>query len=228
MSWAYLALAHPDDADAVARDDEFLFGPDVLAAPVLSPGATTRDVYLPSGSWIDLWRAGSWDSASGAFVLDEATPLDGGRFVTVPAPLDEMPLFVRAGAVLPLLPSDVDTLADYGESAPGLVRLADRSRDVVLLAFPRGESEARLFSTRERLRSAESSGTWELAIEGRLRRTWDLQASLSTLEQPFTPCTVEWNGKPLAPADWSYDDAGKVLRTTVTGRRGRLVVRACS
>src|SRR5262249_14859295 len=64
----HLALVAPDDSVAVARDDEFLFGPDILAAPVLTPGATSRDVYLPAGEWIDLWRAGTWDSASGAFV----------------------------------------------------------------------------------------------------------------------------------------------------------------
>jgi len=224
----HLALAYPDDAEAVARDDEFLFGPDLLTAPVLAPGVTTRDVYLPSGSWIDLWRSGTWDSAAGAFLPEEASVLDGARFVTVPAPLDELPLFVRAGAVLPLLPPDVDTLADYGDSTSGLVRLADRSRDVVLLAFPRGESEARLFSSKERVRSRETSGAWELLIEARAKRTWSVQAALSTLEQPFTPCAVEWNGKPLAATDWSYDDAARLLRTSVTGRRGRLVVRACT
>src|SRR5262249_58539358 len=112
------------DEAAVARDDEFLFGPDILAAPVLTPGTTLRDVYLPAGEWIDLWRAGTWDSASGAFVLGDATVLPGGGTVSVPAPLDQLPLFVRAGAILPLLPADVDTLAEYGDPSLGLVTLA--------------------------------------------------------------------------------------------------------
>ena len=61
------------------------------------------------------------------------------RDVTLPAPLDELPLLARAGAVLPLLSPDVDTLADYGEAAPpGVVRLADRRDRLHLLAFPRG------------------------------------------------------------------------------------------
>ena len=54
----HLVLVAPDDAEAVGRDDEFLFGPDLLAAPVLDPGARSRDVYLPDGAWVDLWRAG--------------------------------------------------------------------------------------------------------------------------------------------------------------------------
>jgi alpha-glucosidase (family GH31 glycosyl hydrolase) len=223
----HLALAYPDDPEAVARDDEFLFGPDLLAAPVLSPGATTRDVYLPGGSWIDLWRSGSWDSASGAFLPAEAAIVDGARFVTVPAPLDELPLFVRAGAVLPLLPSDVDTLADYGDPATGLVKLNDRSDALVLLAFPRGLSKAHLFSRRERVRSGAGGGQWELKIDARRQRTWEIHAALSAMEHPFAPCSVTWNGKPLAEGDWSYDEGTATLQARVTARRGRLLVTAC-
>ena len=47
----------PGDRRAVGRDDEFLFGPDLLAAPVLEPGATERALYLPRGRWVDLWRS---------------------------------------------------------------------------------------------------------------------------------------------------------------------------
>src|SRR5262245_8289751 len=135
----HLVLVASDDPAAVARDDEFLLGPDLLVAPVLAPGQTTREAYLPAGAWVDIWRAGTWDSASGAFVLGAATVVEGARSVTVPAPLAELPIFVRAGAVLPLLPADVDTLADYG-TAPDLVKLADRRDRLELLAFPRGRT----------------------------------------------------------------------------------------
>ncbi len=219
-------LTHPDDPVAVARDDQFLLGPDLLVAPVLAPGVTAREVYLPRGEWIDLWRAAPYDSASGAFVLGLATPLSGGRTVTVPAPLDELPLLVRAGAVLPLLPPDVDTLADYGDPALGLVTLEDRRRERVLLAFPRGRTEAR-FHRRERLRSLEGPGRWELSIDGTGRRSYEIHASLATLERPFAPCAVEWNGRTLPASAWRFDAASRVLRTRVTGTRGRLVARAC-
>src|SRR5262249_41935364 len=139
----HLVLAYPDDAVAAGRDDEFLFGPDLLVAPVLTPGATTREAYLPAGAWIDFWRAVEFSPTDGGFVLRAAEVLGGG-LRTVPAPLEELPLLVRAGAVLAMLPPDVDTLTDYGAGAPGLVRLADRQQSLGLLAFPRGTSEGRV------------------------------------------------------------------------------------
>jgi len=223
----HLALTHPSDPEAVARDDQFLFGPDVLAAPVLSPGTVARDVYLPAGNWVELWRAGHYDSASGAFVMGPADVLIGGRTVSVPAPIDELPLLVRAGAVLPLLPPDVDTLADYGDPVLGVVRLRDRQDRLALLAFPRGETDARMFSDRERLRSSERDGGWELSVRGHRGRTYDLQASLATLERPFVPCAVEWNDRALPPDAWTYDATTAVLRVRFEGRRGRLRVHAC-
>lgn len=223
----HLVLAYPDDAEAVDRDEQFLFGSDLLAAPVLAPDAREREVYLPRGEWIDLWRAGEWDSAAGAFVLGAAAVTEGKRNVVVPAPLDELPLFVRAGAVLPLLPADVDTLAPYGDPALGLVSLRDRERQTVLLAFPRGESRAGMYGPREGLESREGDGLWELAVRGRRRRTYEVAASLATMRQPFEPCAVEWRGRPLDAGAWSYDAPTGVLRATFTGRAGSLVARAC-
>ncbi len=75
------------------------------------PGATERDLYLPPGSWVDFWRALAYREKQGDLRLRRARVLAGRRQATVPAPLDELPLMVRAGAVLPLLPADVDTLA---------------------------------------------------------------------------------------------------------------------
>ena len=84
-----LWLHHPDDAAAVARGDQFLWGRDILVAPVVQPGATTRRLYLPRGTWIDFWAN---------------EPVDGGREIDRPVDLATMPLYVRAGAVLPMGP----------------------------------------------------------------------------------------------------------------------------
>jgi len=78
----------PDDVSAAAVDDQFLFGPDLLVAPVLVSGATRRTVYLPAGaSWTDAWTG-------------EAHA--GGQTIDSPAPLDCIPLFVRNGRKLPI------------------------------------------------------------------------------------------------------------------------------
>ncbi len=79
----------PQDATAVKTDDAFMLGPDVLVAPVLEEGALERSAYLPehAGGWYD-WHTGKH--------------FDGGASVTVPAPLGRLPVFVRAGALIPL------------------------------------------------------------------------------------------------------------------------------
>lgn len=84
-----LFLEFPDDPRAVGRDDQYMVGPHLLAAPVMEDGARTRAVYLPDGLWYDFWSG-------------EA--LAGGREVTADAPLERLPLYVRAGSVLALQP----------------------------------------------------------------------------------------------------------------------------
>jgi len=83
-----------DDPSPAARsvDDAWLLGRDLLVAPVLEPGARGRAVYLPAGAAWEPVRVG----ADGALVAAGA-PLPGGRSVTVPVTLADIPLFRRAG-----------------------------------------------------------------------------------------------------------------------------------
>jgi len=96
-----LWLHYSDDAAAVARGDEYLWGRDVLVAPVVEKGATNRRLYLPRGAWYDFWT-------------DER--MRGGREVDRPVDLATMPLYVRAGAVLPMGP--VKQYADEPSDEP--------------------------------------------------------------------------------------------------------------
>jgi len=133
----HLALAYPGDPGVYSPEAEYqyLFGPDLLVAPVIEEGARSRRVYLPPGQWVDFWQAVSYDEASGTFErVGETAPLAGGRIVEVDAPLDRIPIFVRAGACLPILPPEVDTLAEVGEK-PGLVHLSDVAGRQRILAF---------------------------------------------------------------------------------------------
>lgn len=91
-----MVLAFQDDAVARRHIFQFMVGDSLLAAPLYQPG-THRGVYLPAGEWIDFWSGERHE---------------GPREFEVHAPLHRMPLFVRAGAVLPLLPEDVDTLVE--------------------------------------------------------------------------------------------------------------------
>ena len=73
----HLALVHPDDEFSRGREDEYLFGPDLLAAPVVEPGATERELYLPPGRWVDFWRSVSYREKRGGLRLRRARVLDG-------------------------------------------------------------------------------------------------------------------------------------------------------
>ena len=231
---AHLALAFPGDERAEAREDEFLFGPDLLAAPVLKPGATERELYLPRGRWVDLWRSARYDEQSGALTLDRPRLLEGSRDVTVEAPIEELPLMVRSGAVIPLLSPDVDTLADYGAGAEGVVRLADRRGVLHLLAFPRGRGESAI-GVGEKAVSVEGRRRWTLRVSGARRRTIHLQAALGTLRRPFRPCSVSLNGRRVkrGPAarrrgrGWTHWGGSRVLRATFRVRRAVFTVRGC-
>jgi alpha-D-xyloside xylohydrolase len=78
----------PDDEVAASVDDQYLFGPDVLVAPILFEGARSREVYLPAGtSWTDAWSGES---------------LDGGQRIVADAPIERIPVYLRAGANVPI------------------------------------------------------------------------------------------------------------------------------
>jgi alpha-D-xyloside xylohydrolase len=83
-----LLLAFPDDETAWEVEDEYLFGPDILVAPVTELGARQRRVYLPAGA--------EWTHTG------SGRRYPGGAYVSVDAPLDAIPLFVRDDAEPPL------------------------------------------------------------------------------------------------------------------------------
>jgi alpha-D-xyloside xylohydrolase len=93
--------------DPNTRDigDEFMFGPAILVSPVLQPDATRRTLYLPDGpTWYDFWTG---------------APQKGGREIDAEAPLDRLPLYVRAGSIVPLGP-DIEYT---GEKPAGPIEL---------------------------------------------------------------------------------------------------------
>ncbi len=78
------------DGNALSAKHQFLFGPSILVTPVTEPGISTQAVHLPSGSdWYDFWTGARHA---------------GGQTLAADAPFDQIPLFVRAGAIIPLGP----------------------------------------------------------------------------------------------------------------------------
>jgi alpha-D-xyloside xylohydrolase len=107
-----LGLAHPELG--AHPPDEYLFGDDLLVAPVVAAGQMSRQVVLPAGQWLRYWDGAVYDGGA------------GGVTVTVPAPLndpDGLPLLVRAGAIVPLLRPEIDTLSPA--TLPGVESFAN-------------------------------------------------------------------------------------------------------
>jgi alpha-glucosidase len=77
----------PQDHETVNLGDQFMLGSQILVAPVVKAGARAREVWLPEGVWTDFWTS---------------ERLKGGRYILANAPLDTLPIFLKAGAILPL------------------------------------------------------------------------------------------------------------------------------
>ncbi len=115
-----LVLEYPGDRNVRHICDEYLFGPDLLVAPVFADGARKRPVYLPEGEWLDWWTH---------------AVLSGPCWIEAAAPLDRLPLFVRRGAIIPRV-RPVEFLRE-GEPWKG----------VWLDVFPGDHGECRLWRT---------------------------------------------------------------------------------
>lgn len=79
--------------------DEYLWGKDVLVAPVLTQGATERRIVFPTGQWVDM--------------LNPANIYQGGDTIVYPAPLEVLPMFARAGAMIPRADYSMENTGDY-------------------------------------------------------------------------------------------------------------------
>lgn len=110
----------PEASEAYAFRNQYLFGDDILVAPVTAPGKegyATVKVWLPEGKWYE-WQTG--------------TMLDGGRTVERTFALDEYPVYVRAGAILPM----------YGDTVKNLNA---NDEEILLTLFPGGSGEFSLY-----------------------------------------------------------------------------------
>ncbi len=86
-----LVMDFRTDDRAANIGDQFMFGPALLVNPVTEAGATARELYLPEGKWYDFWSGST---------------IQGGRTIESSAPLDRIPLYVRAGSILPMGPDE--------------------------------------------------------------------------------------------------------------------------
>lgn len=178
-----LWLHYPDDSNAVARGDQFLWGRDILVSPVVSKGATSRRLYLPRGAWYDFWTE---------------ERLEGGKEIDRSVDLATIPLHVRAGGIIPLGP--VRQYADEPVDGPLTVTVypgADGTASVY-------EDDGRTFDYRKGAwmrmemawRDADRRLTLRLARGSRLLPPAQRAIEVRVAGQAATR-TVTFEGKPL-------------------------------
>jgi alpha-glucosidase (family GH31 glycosyl hydrolase) len=153
-------LHYADDPRASARGDQYLWGRDILVAPVVEKGATRRQVYLPRGAWFDFWTN---------------EKLTGLQEISREVDLETMPIFVRAGAVLPLGP--VRQYVDEPTTEP-----------TALVVYPGADAVASIYEDDGRTLDYQKEGGMRIALRWReAQRT--LSVSLAPGSRMRPPAT---------------------------------------
>ncbi|GGF22678.1 glycoside hydrolase family 31 protein [Echinicola rosea] len=129
-----LVLEHQNDYNTYTVDDQYYFGEQMIVCPVLTKEAQTRTVYLPEGTWYDYW---------------DGTKYKGKQYYNIVTPLEELPIFVKEGAIIPMQ----DEVAYDNKEAYGTITL-----DI----FPGASSRYRLF---------EDDGVSEKYMDGHYAET---------------------------------------------------------
>ncbi len=159
-----LVMDFRTDVRAQNVGDQYLFGPSILVNPVTEPGASVRHLYLPKARWYDFWTGAA---------------LEGGRAIDAPAPIERLPLYVRAGSILPLGP-DVE-YASEKTADPAELRVYRGADGDFVLYEDEGDTydyEKDLHSTipihwdeaRQVLTLGERSGTFPGMLQSRVFR----------------------------------------------------------
>ncbi|MCB9530262.1 MAG: glycoside hydrolase family 31 protein [Myxococcales bacterium] len=172
-----IGLAHPELGVHVGH--EWMLGDDLLVAAVVDRGATDVEVAFPEGRWVSWW---------------DGTTIEGPTTETLPAPLDTIALFVREGAVVPLLAPDIETLSATTE--PERVRsYANDAGRLHIRTTRGGEGAFTLFDGATVSHTPDGSATtWTVSAGAELGATFELEV----LAVAAPPTTVTQGGEPVA------------------------------
>ncbi|MBT2444711.1 NPCBM/NEW2 domain-containing protein [Streptomyces sp. ISL-36] len=223
-----LVLEYPDDPKAAseAAKYEFLSGEDFLVAPVYQDAVERDGIYLPQGTWIDYWSGRTYE---GPVTVDDYS-----------APLDTLPLFVRAGATVPMWPGGIRSYADRTADSPlawdiypqGTTSFTLYEDDGVTRAHRTGRYATQRADVRAPKRGAgdvtvrigESTGTFAGKSAARPYQftvhTGDAPSSV-TLGDRKLPRLTSRSDYEAAAQGWWYDgdDRGGVVKLKTTAQR---------
>jgi alpha-D-xyloside xylohydrolase len=209
-----LGLAYPQLGSH--PNDEYMFGPDLLVAPVLEDLARSRSVTFPAGDWVDWWTG---------------EKITGPLTRSVDAPLGTLPIYLRAGGVVAMLRPTIDTLAPA--TLAGVESYANDPGVLTVRMFAGAQptSSALFDGTSFSLARVEGGGLDISTSSG----TTFTQGAVLEVVQATMPAAITLDGAPLAPladmaavqaspaAGWAF--ASGVLWVRVTGGAHTLRVR---
>ncbi len=201
-----LVFDHQHDWAVRDLDDEYLFGPDLLVAPVVAAGQTARQVYLPAGEWYD-WHT------------DEL--VGGSRYVLTATPMDRIPIYARGGAVIPMWPEAPPSTAGHH---PRVIELhlyvpAGDGTHESMLQEDDGLTTAALDGARYRITFTVTRDGDTVTIDARV----DGDGYPEFARQAFhlvihgaTPATVLVDGESIDPSDHGFvvPNAGQAFTAT--------------
>ena len=207
-------MEFPEDSEALLQEQQFLYGPLLLVAPVAKANAKKKKVYLPEGDWTYYW--------------DERT-VSGPREVAVPVDLETMPLFVRAGALLPMGPlmqytgeKPTDPLTVHYYPAQDETTFTLYEDDGATRAYERGEVAVTTLAGK-----AGPDGAMTVSVKGPrgkytgMPETRDYEIVFHHCAQPGR---VLLDGNPVDAAQWVYDPDREILAVTVSASKGHFTV----
>jgi alpha-D-xyloside xylohydrolase len=193
----HLVLEYPDDPRAATAEYQYLLGESLLVAPVIEQGAVTRKLYLPKGDWLNYWTGDH---------------LTGGADVTVPAPLDQIPIMVRAGAILPFKPENQTAILNWSD--PNLL-----AGPLVWKAYPSKANNTSTFTLPDGTTATLQTTPTNLTITGTSPTERPYEVIVTTAA---APTTVQLDGKP--PENTHYDQTTHQLNITFTAKTFTLVI----
>ena len=219
-----LVLDFPDDPHVANLGDQYMFGPEIMVAPILDEGATARTIYLPVGAWIDFWTDDVYS---------------GPRFLKVSAPLETLPLFIRQGAIIAMGPTVQHT--GEGHLDPLTLEIYRGGDRTFTLYEDDGESNA--YQTGGYVESRfEVSANAELlsCVIAQTRGGFTAHHASRTIvlniHQQTSVREVNFAGMPLSPmqdiesmngatAGWYWNEDAQILSVRLPGTAGQLTLR---
>ncbi len=190
----------PSDPRSATAEYEYLLGESLLVAPVIEQGAVTRKLYLPPGDWVNYWTG---------------EHLTGGADVTVPAPLDQIPILVRSGSILPFKP-DKET-ATLNWSDPNLL-----SGSLVWKVYPPVVRWKIHFHFARRHQRATAKDPDRTAHRRHLTHGPVLRSHSQPQAPHLPPCS--WTAALCHQTAWRYDPTNRQLHATFTATNFTLVL----